>query len=360
MNFPKTNLSQFHCDVLQQTQLGKLCGKDQLFRDRYEILRMLGRGGFGVTFLAKDVYLPGQPLCVIKLLYPKVKDIATMQIARQRFEREARMLAKLGSHSQIPLLLDYFVIEGEFYLVQEYIHGATLARLVRRYGVQSEAQVREFLWEMLHVLDYIHRNQVIHRDIKPHNIIRCQDDGRLVLIDFGAVKEEIAQLSEIGDKTPATNFIGTLGFAPPEQFSLSTVYASDIYALGVTCIYLLTGKAPLDLQCDRATGEIYWQQQAQVSYCFGQIIDKMVKIALEDRYQSAQEILTDLARNSSQEDLARYLTIQPRIEERSLEDDEIVEQYLPPATRIAIAIRQWKARLEAKQQYQNLNHHDLI
>ncbi len=354
MNFPETNLSQFHCDVLQQTQLGKLCGKEQLFRDRYEVLRMLGKGGFGVTFLAKDVYLPGQPLCVIKLLYPKVKDLATMQIARQRFEREAKMLAKLGSHSQIPLLLDYFVIEGEFYLVQEYIHGATLARLVRRYGVQSETQVREFLWEMLHVLDYIHRNQVIHRDIKPQNIIRCQDDGRLVLIDFGAVKEKIAQLSEIGD-TPATHFIGTLGFAPPEQFSLSPVYASDIYALGVTCIYLLTGKAPLDLQCDtpaeslrdRATGELYWQQQAQVSYYFGQIIDKMVKISVEDRYQFAQEILRELVINSNPEDLARYLTIQPRMEERSLDDDEIV-QYLPPAIRTAIAIREWKARKDAK------------
>ena len=347
MNFPETNLSQFHGDVLQQTQLGKLCGKNQLFRDRYEILRMLGRGGFGVTFLAKDVYLPGQPLCVIKLLYPRVKDLATIEIARQRFEREARMLAKLGNHSQIPMLLDYFAIEGEFYLVQEYIHGATLARLVRRYGVQSEKQVIEFLWEMLHVLDYIHRNQVIHRDIKPQNIIQSQDDGRLVLIDFGAVKEEIAQLSEIGYQTPKTHFIGTLGFAPPEQFSLSTVYASDIYALGVTCIYLLTRKAPLDLPCDRATGEIYWQQQAEVSYYFGQIIDKMVKIALEDRYQSAQEILRDLVIKLNPEDLAHYLTIQPRMEDDSLEQDEVA-QYLPPATRTAIAIREWKARKDAK------------
>ncbi|AFZ12804.1 serine/threonine protein kinase [Crinalium epipsammum PCC 9333] len=355
MNFPETNLSKFHCDVLQQTQLGKLCGKNELFRDRYEILRMLGRGGFGVTFVAKDVYLPGQSLCVIKLLYPKVEDLATRGIARQRFEREARMLAKLGSHSQIPMLLDYFVIEGEFYLVQEYIHGPTLARLVRRYGVQSETQVREFLWEMLHVLDYIHRNQVIHRDIKPQNIIKCQDDGRLVLIDFGAVKEEIAQLSEIGDKTPATHFIGTLGFAPPEQFSLSTVYASDIYALGVTCIYLLTRKAPLNLQCDRATGEIYWQHQAQVSYYFGRIIDKMVKISLEDRYQAAREILRELVITSNQEDLAEYLTLQPRMEDDSLDDDEVA-QYLPPATRTAIAIREWKARKDAKQQHQNLNH----
>ncbi len=142
-------------------------------------------------------------------------------------------------------------------------------------------------------------------------------------------------------------FNGTLGFAPPEQFSLQTVYASDIYALGVTCIYLLTGKAPLDLQCDRATGEIYWQQQAQVTYSFGQIIEKMVKIALEDRYQSAQEILIELARNLSQEDLAHYLTIQPRMEERSLEQDEIA-QYLPPATRLAIAIREWKARARSQ------------
>jgi serine/threonine-protein kinase len=230
MNFPPANLSSFHSDVLQQTELGQLCGQEQLFRDRYEVLRMLGRGGFGVTFLAKDVSLPGEPLCVIKQLCPKFSEPAALEIARKRFEREAKTLGKLGSHSQIPMLLNYFVANGEFYLVQEYVHGATLARLVRRHGCIPEAAAKRFLLEMLPLLQYIHDQQVIHRDIKPQNIIRCKEDGRLVLIDFGAVKEEIVQASDTSMKMPTTQFIGTVGFAPPEQITLRPVFGSDIYA----------------------------------------------------------------------------------------------------------------------------------
>lgn len=241
-------LSTRRASPQHQTQLGRLCGSKTLFRKRYRVLKTLGRGGFGVTFLARDMVLPGYPFCVIKQLCPKVNNPAALAKASERFQREAKTLSQLGSHSQIPRLLDYFQIGDDFYLVQEYIPGATLVKEVRKHGPQSEAQVRKFLVEILPVLSYIHSQQVIHRDIKPPNIIRCADDGRLVLIDFGAVKEGIVEaVDDDTQKAPSTNFVGTVGFAPPEQLALRPSYASDIYAIGVTCLFLLTGHPPSPL-----------------------------------------------------------------------------------------------------------------
>ncbi|HEY9672143.1 MAG TPA: serine/threonine-protein kinase [Waterburya sp.] len=352
MNFAPGNLSSFHSDVLQQTQLGQLCGQPQLFRDRYEILRMLGRGGFGVTFLARDVSLPGEPFCVIKQLCPKVTDAAALETAQKRFEREAKILGRLGSHSQIPRLLNYFVADGEFYLVQEYVRGSTMARLVRRSGCFSEEQVKRFLREMLHLLHYVHKQQVIHRDIKPQNIIRCQDDGRLVLIDFGAVKEQIAQAGDTSVKAPTTHFIGTVGFAPPEQFSLRPVFGSDIYALGITCLYLLTGKAPLDFDSDRQTGELLWQSSVQVGEVFAKILSKMLKISLQDRYQSVGPIIRALEQESSTDNLSSYMLFrrQPERDSALSQDDSSSQNQHSPAAKAAIAIRDWKYRVQARQQ----------
>lgn len=350
MNFAPGNLSSFHSEILQQTQLGQLCGQNELFFDRYEILRMLGRGGFGVTFLAKDAELPGQPLCVIKQLCPKVDDSKALENARQRFEREAKILGKLGSHSQIPMLLDYFETGEEFFLVQEYVRGSTLARLVRRSGCLSEVAIRQFLAEMLPLLDYIHRNNVIHRDIKPQNIIRCEDDGRLVLIDFGAVKEKLVQALDSSMKLASTHFIGTVGFAPPEQFSLRPVFASDIYALGMTCLYLLTGKAPLDLESDRQTGALYWERLVHISQPLTQVLRKMTSVSLTNRYHSVRHILQDLNFKSPYDDLAQYLVKQPHPKtSTSANQDEISRKgYRTPAAKKAIAIRDWKQRREKK------------
>lgn len=353
MNFPPTNLSSFHSDVLQQTELGQLCGQQMLFRDRYEILRMLGRGGFGVTFLAKDVGLPGEPLCVIKQLCPKFTEPAALENARKRFEREAKTLAKLGNHSQIPMLFDYFVADGEFYLVQEYIHGSTLARLVRRRGCVSEKAVRRFLLEMLPLLQYIHNQQVIHRDIKPQNILRCKDDGRLVLIDFGAVKEQMAQAGDSSMKMPTTHFIGTVGFAPPEQFALRPVFGSDIYALGITCLYLLTGKGPLDFDTDRKTGELLWQDAVQVSKPFGQILGRMLKISLQDRYKSASSIMRSLNQESPHSDLANCLVKQNQPLSEDSASDSSSGNSPSPAAKAAIAIRDWKYRMQAREEQRN-------
>jgi serine/threonine-protein kinase len=233
------------------------CGSKLLLRDRYRVEKSLGQGGFGATFLAKDESLPGEPCCVIKQLRPATAGAHLLPMARELFEREARTLGKIGNHPQVPSLRDYFEDNEQFYLVQEYISGSTLQQEVKRSGPFSEAGVKQFLSEILPLLQYIHSQQVIHRDIKPANLIRREQDRKLVLIDFGAVKNQVSPAANNSDQTALTNFaIGTPGFAPPEQMALRPVYASDIYAVGVTCIYLLTGKSPKDLDYNPSTGEI--------------------------------------------------------------------------------------------------------
>jgi serine/threonine protein kinase len=344
--FPK-NVSNFHDDILLDTQLGQLCGSKSLFRERYEILRILGRGGFGVTFLARNVTLPGSPVCVIKQLCPKMTNPKSLKRAKDRFEKEAKTLGQLGTHSQIPMLLDYFEINNEFYLIQEYVRGSTIAREIRRTGAKDEAAAKQFLRDILPVLQYIHKHRVIHRDIKPHNLLRCEDDGRLVLIDFGAVKEELIRTSQKSEiKSGSTNFVGTMGFAPPEQFSLRPVYASDIYAAGVTCLFLLTGKAPLEFDYDGNTGEICWQKHVEVSPHFAQVLSKMVKVSLEERYKKAEDVMWDLGMESYIPTLSNCMTNQRFSSSYEGSTGETQEDYIAPVSRTAIAIREWRDKLK--------------
>lgn len=355
MNRFSPKITKLYESVSQRTELGQMCGSRELFRDRYEIIRILGRGGFGITFLARNAVLPGKPLCVIKQLCPKASSAKSLKKASERFEKEAKTLGQLGSHSQIPMLLDYFEGNGEFYLVQEYVRGSTLAREVRRNGRKGEAAVKQFLQELLPVLKYLHRNHVIHRDIKPQNLLRCEDDQRFVLIDFGAVKEKLAEACDDASyKNMSTNFIGTMGFAPPEQFSLCPVYASDIYALGVTCLYLLTGKGPLEFEHDRNTGEICWQKEVNVSDGFARILSKMVKISLEERFKTADEVIRALNLEGYIPTLTNCLTTQP-LKNTNNTQEEILPIYLPPVKRTAIAIRDWQAKLRSTKPQDKLN-----
>ncbi|MEM7769020.1 MAG: serine/threonine-protein kinase [Cyanobacteria bacterium P01_E01_bin.6] len=323
--------------------LGRLCRLNQLFCDRYKVIRPLGRGGFGVTYLAQDTSLPSQPLCVIKQLSPKVNDEKVLEKARERFAREAKILSQLGSHSQIPRLLSYFEHSSEFFLIQEYVKGNNLAKEMKLSGPLTELEVKSFLEELLPVLDYVHQNRVIHRDIKPPNIIRCKSDGRLVLIDFGAVKDEISLAGDNPHQADTTQFVGTVGFAPPEQLALRTTFASDIYSLGVTCLYLLTGKPPLEFDYDPATGVILWQNDVEVSDYFSQVLSKMIKIAPGDRYSSVEELTRALELENYLNELGTCMNSRPS---RGTESDDDAEQddYVSPITRTAQSIRDWRHR----------------
>ncbi len=264
-----------------------------LLHGRYHLVKGLGKGGFGATFLAADLSLPGKPLCVIKQLRPNTDNPNFLSMARELFEREARTLGRIGNHPKIPRLLDYFEDRNQFYLIQEFVKGNNLQQEVKKIGVLNEAKARQVLKEVLVILRDIHVQKVIHRDIKPANIIRREIDDQLVLIDFGVVKNQVNSLGAAGsNQTAFTAFaVGTPGFAPPEQLAMRPVYASDVYALGVTCMYLMTGKAPKNMDCDPITGDIDWFKYVNVSDSFAEILTKMLEVAVKSRYKSAEEVL---------------------------------------------------------------------
>ncbi|BAU65541.1 serine/threonine protein kinase [Stanieria sp. NIES-3757] len=278
-----------------KAKICRACGSKLLLRDRYHLVKGLGKGGFGATFLAADISLPSNPLCVIKQLRPNTDNPSFLSMARQLFEREAKTLGRIGSHPQIPRLLDYFEDRKQFYLVQEFVKGNNLQQEIKKHGLLNEEKVRQVLKEILVILKDIHNQKVIHRDIKPANIIRREIDDKLVLIDFGVVKNQVNTVASNNNNTALTAFaVGTPGFAPPEQLAMRPVYASDIYALGVTCVYLLTGKAPKNMECDPLTGEINWDKYLNVSESFSQILHTMLEVSVKNRYKTADEALQAL------------------------------------------------------------------
>lgn len=272
------------------------CGSNLKLRNRYRASRPLGKGGFGATFLAADEGLPGFPSCVVKQLRPNTQSPSVMKMARELFEREAYTLGKIGSHPQIPRLLDYFEEDGNFYLVQEFVDGETLKQEFERRGAFSEIEIRKVLAEIFPALGFMHQNGVIHRDIKPANIMRRKQDGQLVLIDFGAVSSQLNKPSADDDPSGLlTNFaIGTPGFAPPEQMAMRPVYSSDLYATAMSCLYLMTGRSPKDLPHDPYTGEINWKSQVKFSDRMRAVFEKLLQQSVSQRFRSAEEALKAL------------------------------------------------------------------
>lgn len=277
------------------------CGMPLLLQGRYIPQKLLGKGGFGAAFLARDRYTPAMRRCVVKQFQPS-GDLSPnqLQVAQTLFQREAEVLEQLGSnHPQIPDLLAFFELEvpslvpGKtdrfFYLVQEFIDGKDLEQELEQRGAFSESEVLEVLEEVLKVLDYVHANGSIHRDIKLSNIMRRRD-GRLFLLDFGAVKQVTAAAVSTGGR--ASTGIYSIGFAPPEQMRGDQVYpATDLYALAVTCITLLTGRQPNELY-DAYSNSWNWRSHlpAPVSDRLSEVLNKMLLPTPSQRFQSAQEV----------------------------------------------------------------------
>ena len=272
--------------------------KTALISNRYRLLNVLGDGGFGKTFLVEDVHMPSARQCVLKQLKPIEDDPDTEEVVRDRFSREAATLEKLGeTHDQIPRLYAYFSEGDQFYLVTEWIAGYTLAQKVQAEGTQSEAAVKKIMADLLGVIAYVHRQGIVHRDIKPENVILRQPDGKPVLIDFGAVKETMTtQLAMSGQNDPAhTVAIGTPGYMPAEQMAGRPTFASDLYSLGMTAIYLLTGRIPQELGVDDNTGEWQWRQYVPgISAGFGNFLDCAIHRDPRTRFPSAESMLSIL------------------------------------------------------------------
>jgi len=289
--------------VSQPAPTVKPSDNPNLLAGRYKINRVLGSGGFGLTYLAEDSHRPGKPKCVVKHLKPARRDERFLAIARRLFHTEAEILEKLGRHAQIPQLLAYFEESREFYLVEEYIKGDSLSDELPVDKRMPEGQVVQLIKGLLEILVFIHDHNVIHRDIKPSNIIRRETDGRLVLIDFGAVKQIQPQQKldqEHDSQEHHTVAVGTRGYAPSEQYAGHPTLSSDIYAVGVIGIQALTGIPPHQLVLDSETGEISWRHLANVSDEFAEILEKMVRYYFMDRYQSVTKVLEDLSTLSPQ------------------------------------------------------------
>ncbi|MBV8887157.1 MAG: protein kinase [Chroococcidiopsidaceae cyanobacterium CP_BM_RX_35] len=279
------------------------CGMPLILVGRYIPLHLLGRGGFGAAFLACDRYTPRMRRCVVKQFKP-AGDLTPdqLQTAQNLFEREAEALETLGRrHEQIPELFAFFELtvpsasppnqEKLFYLVQEFIDGQNLEEELKQKGKFSEIEVLEVLQAILPVLKFVHEQGSIHRDIKPSNIMRDSRSRQLYLLDFGAVKQ-LAKLA--GTASQRSTGIFSIGFAPPEQMAGGEIYPStDLYALAVTCLTLLTGKDANELY-DTYKNGWNWRSYTQVSSRLADILDRMLLPAPNQRFQSAQEVLSAL------------------------------------------------------------------
>lgn len=342
-----------------QNAVGNIESTPRLLKNRFEIIRRVGKGGFGTTYLAQDSSATLPLPCVIKQLKYKnqpeknqfkAETALAKERTQRRFQREARMMARLGRHPQLPCLLDHFIEEDQFYLVQEYIPGDTLSREISRSGAQkalwSEQQVKQFLREMIPIIRYIHRQNLLHLDIKPSNIMRRSHDQKLVLIDFGAVRryptETLPGETERG--------AGTIGFAPSEQLAGQPTYASDLYALGVTCLYLLTKISPLDLATAPQGQRLHWQGAVNLSDHFTRILTKMLHPEASRRFQDTYELERAMNLESHYEDLKSCLT-NGSITDKTFSSPNACplvpnakEENLSHAQRQAASIRRWQQR----------------
>ncbi|AMW29659.1 protein kinase domain-containing protein [Arthrospira platensis] len=266
------------------------CGAKLLLKERYRAIAIIGQGGFGRTFKAVDEDKPSKPICVIKQFFPQGVGTQGVAKAKQLFELEAVRLDDLGHHPQIPELYAYFTQDNRQYLVQEYIPGKTLLNELTTQGKFSQQQVINLLGSLLPLLDFIHGKQVIHRDIKPDNIIRRHPDHQLILVDFGAAKFATAKALT----SPGTS-IGSSGYAAPEQTLGQANFSSDIYSLGVTCLYLLTQVQPWQLY-NVHDGEWNWRKYLgdRLNSRLADLLDKMVMTSSNKRYQCAQEVREDM------------------------------------------------------------------
>ncbi|GAB4523713.1 MAG: hypothetical protein Tsb0014_01520 [Pleurocapsa sp.] len=292
-----------------------------ILNDRYRIVKQVGRGGFGRTYLAEDTHRYRE-LCILKEFAPQVESDRDARKAEELFEREAGILYQL-KHDQIPdfeaLLRTRIDGKQALFLVQEYIEGDTYWDLLQREKKLTETEVTTMICELLPVLEYIHENDLIHRDISPDNLIKREFDSKPVLIDFGCVKLAANAVSKSTGQS--LTLIGKKGYSPDEQLRQGQAFpSSDLYSLAATAVVLLTGKKPDELY-DSHQGEWHWQLEVKVNATLNKVLNKMLAYRPRDRYQSAREVLQVLALDNSSFinsfiSRIRTLVVAPRDEDR--------------------------------------------
>ncbi|PSB59725.1 serine/threonine protein kinase [Chroococcidiopsis cubana CCALA 043] len=284
------NLTCSHPQNPSNVEFCQSCKSSLLLQQRYRILKPMGQGGMGRTFLVVDESYASKSLCVLKQFLPQFHICDRQQQALARFDREALRLEALGQHPQIPHLLDRFEQDGHQYLVQEFVDGRTLEQEFAEEGAFDESKIRQLLNDLLPVLHFIHSRNIIHQDIKPANVIRRSSDGQLVLVDFSVAK--CATGPALGQ---TETIIGSAEYAAPEQIRGKATFASDLYSLGVTCIHLLIQVPPFDI-FDSSEDSWVWRCYLglPVSDRLGQILARLLQNSTRWRYQLATEVIRDL------------------------------------------------------------------
>ncbi|WP_024546956.1 protein kinase domain-containing protein [Picosynechococcus sp. NKBG15041c] len=265
---------------------GSTLRRGQLLNRRYRLLNLLGKGSFGITYIAEDRNKPTKPLCVIKQFIPRNLNDQELDRARKLFIDEAKVLEKLGHHSQIPQLFEFFEENDNLFLAQEYINGNTLRdEFKEKNELYKESDLFTLLEDILNPLSYLHENKIIHRDLKPENLIRRAEDEKIVIIDFGAVKDifEISKANQIG------TIIGTRGYMPPEQ-GCTPSYTFDIYAVGMIILEAMSRKKISDI----TSPQDLIRQNNSLSDRLKNILLKMIASNPNDRYSNANEVLDEI------------------------------------------------------------------
>jgi serine/threonine protein kinase len=263
-----------------------------LLQQRYRVTKILGQGGFGRTYLAQDTGCFDE-MCVLKEFSPTDRGRDAMKKSKELFQREAKVLYQIN-HPQIPKFRANFEEQKRLFLVQEYAEGKTVAKTLserlKNSTTFNEAEAVKFLQDMLPVLTHIHNMRIIHRDISPDNIIFRDRDKLPVLIDFGVVKAGVTQL-EVSTQIHQGTTVGKAGYAPGEQLQTGEAYAnSDLYALAVTVVVMMTGRKPESL-IDKSTMTWKWHQWVPtLTPWFAKILNKMLSRVPNSRYQSASEV----------------------------------------------------------------------
>lgn len=267
----------------------------QLLNQRYQFIRTLGDNQLLQTYLVGDTQLPGYPQCVAKQFKLPTSNPRTLKFSRMLLQKNAEALKSLGDRTQIPRILDYFADNQSFFLIEEFVSGSPLTKEIETGQPASAEQVKRWLQEVLEILDVVHDRGIIHRCLKPSNLIRRDSDGSLMLIGFGVFKEVRARFAKSSDRHDRAATNGSSTYVSPEQALGQAQFNSDIYALGIIGIQALTGRSLAELSALRGSdGQAHWYDGIQVSPTAIGILDRMVQVDSTQRYQSAIEVLADL------------------------------------------------------------------
>ncbi|MEB3164678.1 MAG: serine/threonine-protein kinase [Prochlorothrix sp.] len=275
---------------------------------RYTIRQVLGQGGIGRTYLVADTQKFDAPM-TLKEFAPTTGEPKTdaWLKAQHLFKREARILNDLD-HPQIPKFHGFFEEGGRLFLVQDYINGRNYREILQEKGTLTESEALDFLQSVLGVLDYVHRDRkTIHRDISPENVMQQEGSGTIYLIDFGIGKQLKDSLEMSTASSYQPSLVGKPSYCPPEQMGRGMCSeSSDLYALAVTTIELLSGHPHRDPQS--------WQQSLPqpIAPGFAATLTKMLAYNIDDRYPSAHVVLAALQQASDpQSDLLTLIEPDP-------------------------------------------------